>query len=300
MLTSLSYIISQSVSAATLFIDDFEDGSATDGSPVTWSPHPNPSFRGQHQVENGQYVITRGENSQAGVATVDGFLASDVSIRALVRKTGTRGELGLLARGSVLGSETAYQGGIHTDGRVYLGWNDPAFHYLGEVATDLRVLGEDVFLQLDAFGNTLSFYAWRATEIKPEVPRLTAVDSRYTTGLVGLLHFPQSQGDSSRIQFVQVADAPIPASLAGDYDSNGSVDAADYVVWRNGLGTTYSQNDYNVWRANFGLTAAAAGASSYASLPSMPEPTALLVLITGILSIAVGCRRLLLNIAPPS
>ena len=43
--------------------------------------------------------------------------------------------------------------------------------------------------------------------------------------------------------------------LAGDYNSNGVVDAADYVVWRKGLGTTYTQADYDVWRAHFGQTA---------------------------------------------
>ena len=34
------------------------------------------------------------------------------------------------------------------------------------------------------------------------------------------------------------------------------VDAADCVVWRNGLGTTYTQGDYSTWRAHFGQTAA--------------------------------------------
>ena len=40
--------------------------------------------------------------------------------------------------------------------------------------------------------------------------------------------------------------------LHGDYNHNGIVDAADYVVWRNGLGTTYTQADYDVWRTHFG------------------------------------------------
>ena len=40
----------------------------------------------------------------------------------------------------------------------------------------------------------------------------------------------------------------------GDYNLNGAVDAADYTVWRDGLGTTYTQADYDVWRANFGQT----------------------------------------------
>src|SRR5262249_31257435 len=42
--------------------------------------------------------------------------------------------------------------------------------------------------------------------------------------------------------------------LMGDYNHNSIVDAADYVVWRKGLGTIYTQADYNVWRARYGQT----------------------------------------------
>ncbi len=38
---------------------------------------------------------------------------------------------------------------------------------------------------------------------------------------------------------------------AGDYDGNGKVDAADYVKWRDSIGT---QAAYDVWRANFGAS----------------------------------------------
>ena len=65
--------------------------------------------------------------------------------------------------------------------------------------------------------------------------------------------------------------------LAGDYNRDGVVDAADYVVWRIGLGTTYTQNDYNVWRTNFQQTA---GSGSVASTnAAVPEPTTLVLLM---------------------
>ncbi|HJQ79455.1 MAG TPA: hypothetical protein VJ828_05845, partial [Lacipirellulaceae bacterium] len=58
-----------------------------------------------------------------------------------------------------------------------------------------------------------------------------------------------------------------PGGVAGDYNNNGVVDAADYVIWRKLLGTnTQLQNegdgvtpgmvtdeDYTTWRTNFGL-----------------------------------------------
>lgn len=67
--------------------------------------------------------------------------------------------------------------------------------------------------------------------------------------------------------------------LAGDFNDNVVVDAADYVVWRNNLGTTNPlPNDtiggtitavqYNEWRANFGNSL---GGGTLASLP-IPEP----------------------------
>jgi hypothetical protein len=86
-----------------------------------------------------------------------------------------------------------------------------------------------------------------------------------------------------------------PITMAGDYDNNGTVDAADYLVWRNTLGQSGSSlaadgnrngavdtGDYNLWRANFGRTFASAAAADALNTP-VPEPSTL-----GILSIAVG------------
>ena len=47
----------------------------------------------------------------------------------------------------------------------------------------------------------------------------------------------------------------ISVSTPGDYNHNGVVDAGDYVAWRKGLGTTFTQSDYGVWRAHFGQVA---------------------------------------------
>jgi hypothetical protein len=64
-----------------------------------------------------------------------------------------------------------------------------------------------------------------------------------------------------------------------DYNGNGVVDAADYVLWRNGgpLQNDPTQGvqaaDYDVWRENFGRTAGAGSA-----VASVPEPTALVLM----------------------
>ena len=75
------------------------------------------------------------------------------------------------------------------------------------------------------------------------------------------------------------------ATPPGDYNHNGSVDAADYAVWRKKLGGTYTSNDYNVWRAHFGQSA---GGNSLTS-GIVPEPATPVLLI---LAAASRCTRL--------
>ncbi|MEX2308955.1 MAG: autotransporter-associated beta strand repeat-containing protein [Pirellulales bacterium] len=58
------------------------------------------------------------------------------------------------------------------------------------------------------------------------------------------------------------------AGLAGDFNNDNVVDAADYVIWRKFIGTPEA---YNAWRANFGNTA---GSGSGGNAHSAPEPTA--------------------------
>jgi hypothetical protein len=68
----------------------------------------------------------------------------------------------------------------------------------------------------------------------------------------------------------------IPTTVSGDFDQNGVIDAADYVVWRK---TDGAQIDYDSWRAHFGEPAGTgtgtAGAS--ADQTAVPEPATLLL-----------------------
>lgn len=91
------------------------------------------------------------------------------------------------------------------------------------------------------------------------------------------------------------------AGLVGDYNANGVVDGADYVIWRKTLGSatnlaadgngngSVDPGDFDVWRAHFGQTGGSgAGASANTAVP---EPaTALLMLIMGIISICTWRR----------
>jgi len=64
--------------------------------------------------------------------------------------------------------------------------------------------------------------------------------------------------------------------LPGDFNADGIVDAADYPVWRDGLGTQFMASDYDVWKRHFGQ--AVAGEGSAASGSAVPEPSGLAVL----------------------
>lgn len=67
-------------------------------------------------------------------------------------------------------------------------------------------------------------------------------------------------------------------TLPGDYNQNGVVDAADYVVWRNRDG---SQSAYSTWRANFGATIGSGARGNAITL--IPEPTCCSWLVATIL-----------------
>jgi hypothetical protein len=75
--------------------------------------------------------------------------------------------------------------------------------------------------------------------------------------------------------------APVASPLAGDFNDDGSVDAADYVAWRNGLGGEYDESDYDQWRAHFGTTSASAAAPNPSPLPmsAVPEPISVNLLV---------------------
>jgi hypothetical protein len=83
----------------------------------------------------------------------------------------------------------------------------------------------------------------------------------------------------------------LPAQLQGDFNNDGSVDAADYVVWRRTGGT---QESYNQWRSNFGESNGSGSAGltveDFADAPAaVPESGSSMLLLTAIVGL-VGMR----------
>ena len=130
-------------------------------------------------------------------------------------------------------------------------------------------LGEQVIQIAD--GSTAED-TWLSHQITGVAPN-DAVEARVSF----VFSQPTSSGGAVHIDSVSLlASDP---TLPGDFNDDGVVDAADYSVWRDGLGTTHTQADYNTWESNFGQTLGASAAS-------VPEPSGLLLVLgaTGLLA----------------
>ena len=95
----------------------------------------------------------------------------------------------------------------------------------------------------------------------------------------------------------------IPA-LTGDYNSNGTVDAADYTIWRSSFAATghglaadgdgsneVDPGDYAVWQSSFGAASASGSAAAADALSptAVPEPATWVLL--ALVLVGVRARR---------
>jgi len=140
-------------------------------------------------------------------------------------------------------------GGL-TDSQIYHATNGPNFLGLGGQA---RYLG--VKLDLENVDNV--HYGWIGIRITNEAD---------ATGEVVGWGYETDAG----VSILAGESAPGPT---GDYNGDGKVDAADYVVWRKTDGTPAG---YNAWRANFGQTVGAGSlVPADMGVHAVPEPTSL-------------------------
>ena len=90
--------------------------------------------------------------------------------------------------------------------------------------------------------------------------------------------------------------------VIGDYNGDNKVDAADYTVWRDHLGTSFvltnrdpansgnvSAADYTAWKSHFGQTSPGSGAGGVSL--AVPEPATVLLLVLGTVMAGISSRR---------
>jgi hypothetical protein len=114
-----------------------------------------------------------------------------------------------------------------------------------------------------------------------------AYDTSVFSGADGDLVFSYGIAGSSKLLSGTVSY--ISTAIPGDYNGNGKVDAADYVLWRKNP-AAYGGNPagYNTWRANFGNPP---GSGAGVTFASVPEPCTCLLTIVGAIGMAWIRRR---------
>jgi endonuclease I len=132
----------------------------------------------------------------------------------------------------------------------------------------------------------------------------TGITGTFSTTYTLMLSDENITGAQNKTLTLILSGQIATAVLTGDYDNNGVVDAADYIVWRRNLsdgtplpynetaslGTT-DDEDYSVWRANFGATAAGAGSSAIAAGAAIPEPSSIALILLTLSGLQVASAR---------
>lgn len=130
--------------------------------------------------------------------------------------------------------------------------------------------------------------------------RLIYFEGSYTTSFSGNSSATPLYDYNQIMYRLDLAKVPnLFARLPGDYNRDGSVDGADYVVWRTAMNGdvnlaadgsgdgVINMADYDVWRAHFGMNAPAGGAS----FGTVPEPSVAWFLLTAIVATVLDEAR---------
>jgi PEP-CTERM motif-containing protein len=85
--------------------------------------------------------------------------------------------------------------------------------------------------------------------------------------------------------YVLTSLLPGEPALGGDFNNDGRVDGADFLVWQRGVGGAHNSATLATWKANFGQGAATA------AVGTIPEPAALGLALVALGAVASARRR---------
>jgi GH35 family endo-1,4-beta-xylanase len=172
--------------------------------------------------------------------------------------------------------------------------------------------------------NTSNFNNWTLTPAGQKWQDLLGIqdwdsnpDNGWTTQLSaivdanGTINFDGFWGDYELTVDGQTYDISLTKGISqyslviapGDYNGDGTVDAADYVVWRKTLGSTtilaadgngnqqIDEGDMEVWRTHFGATYGAGAGAAHQGFSHVPEPAGWISLSIAVIAAGVVVRR---------
>jgi autotransporter-associated beta strand protein len=269
---------------------------------------------GNIAVSSGTVNLTNG-NAYSGTTTVTGGKllvnntagSSGTGIGAVNVNGGTLGGNGFIG-GAVTVNATGHLGPGNSAGQLTIN-NSVAFtpgsNFDVEIGgTNAGVtydqLAVDLTAALDGSLNVSLVNGFVDPAVNTDFTILTAAGG--VTGIFSNLVFPDANWSVvyNANSVIARFTAP-PGGVPGDFNSNGKVDAADYVMWRKnngtnnalandgGLGVPIGQAHYNLWRGNFGKPPGAGSGGGLGGSP-VPEPMTMVTLLMGAAAI-VGMRR---------
>lgn len=157
-----------------------------------------------------------------------------------------------------------------------------------EVGTDTLMLGESTGSTFWSAGDT-STVGGSPSDVEEKKSRITVNGVAYSEFDPGNTDPYWTIVDPTVSREIELFNFVAPG-LAGDFNDDGVVDAADYTVWRANLGGdamalngngsgagTVVEADFLLWRSNYGSASGSAGAASSAVVP---EPSSALLLFT--------------------
>jgi len=234
------------------------------GFDVDWGDTSNPGDPDYNPAFNGQGM----QNPAGHRRTIHNNDFKEVGIGVI---NGTNGEVGPQLVTQDLGNPGDIR---YVTGVVYEELNSNSFYDIGEGRSGVRI---------DVAGS--AYYAISSSSGGYSVPvgQDGIFPVTFTGGGFATFSTTASVTNGWNVKVDYLAAATI---LAGDYNNNGVVDAADYTIWRDTLGRTgtglaadgdgdnhVDPDDYSIWKSNFGATAGSGSGDFKSDKTAVPEPT---------------------------